>query len=81
MDLHKETLKCKADRTAVKRCILLSPIFQVEDFILHQGYKMLSEDGNKRLQYLSGSNLGESGMFALFYDACTDTLIQACNRE
>ena len=47
MDLDKEILQCKADRTAVKRYILLSPI---DNTILHQGHKMLSEDGNKRLQ-------------------------------
>ena len=52
----QRNLKCKADRTAVKRyileCILLSTIFRIDNTILHQEHKMLSEDGNKRLQNL-----------------------------
>ena len=52
MDLDKEILKCPGDRTAVKRYILLSPIFRIDSTIFHQGHKTLSEDGNKRLQIL-----------------------------
>ena len=57
MDLDKEILKCKADRTAVKRYILLSPIFRIDNTILHQGHKMLSEYGNKRLQNLKSDEI------------------------
>ena len=38
MDLDKEILKSKADRTAVKRYILLCPIFRIDNNILHQGH-------------------------------------------
>ena len=42
MNNLKEILKCKADRTGVKRYILLSPIFWIDNTILHlQGHKML----------------------------------------
>ena len=53
----KEILKCKADRTAVKRYILPSPIFRIDNTILHQSHKMLSEDGNKRLQNLKSDEI------------------------
>ena len=43
----EEILKCKADGTAVKRYLLFSTIFQIDNTILHQGHKMLSEHGNK----------------------------------
>ena len=39
--VKKRNLKCKADRTAVKRYILLRPIFRIDKTILHQGHKML----------------------------------------
>ena len=55
--IYKEILKCKADRTALKRYILLSPIFRIDNTILHQGHKMLSE---LHPELLSGFILGNS---------------------
>ena len=57
MDLDKEILKCKADRTDVKSYILVSPTFRIENTFLHQGHKMLTEDGKKRLQYLKSDEI------------------------
>ena len=50
--LFKEILKCKADQTAVRRYILLSPNSSDKQHYPYQGHKMLREHGKKRLQDL-----------------------------
>ena len=56
MDLNKQTEQ--AYQTAVKKVYILhSPIFRIDKTDLDQEHKMLSEDRNKRLQYLIKASL------------------------